>query len=81
MLKSRGYSSAEYVAASPTSAEQGDTSREQKNIKPFSDIPGPKPLPILHNLLDFRRNSGRVIYYLQECYKKYGEIFKMEIPG
>ena len=57
------------------------TTVEWSKIKPFSEIPGPTPLPILRNILDFRRNSSRLIYYLEECYEKYGEIFKLEVPG
>lgn len=50
-------------------------------IKPFSEIPGPKPLPIIRNLLDFKNNINRLIHFLEECHEKYGEIFKLEVPG
>ena len=56
-------------------------SQSNERIKPFCDIPGPKPLPILRNLLDFKNNVDRLIYFLEECYEKYGEIFKLEVPG
>ena len=49
--------------------------------KPFSAIPGPTPSPLIRNLLDFRRNSKRINQFLGECYKEYGEIFKLEAPG
>ena len=52
-----------------------------ENLKPFSAIPGPKPLPVLRNLLKFKRNSNRINPFLGECYNKYGEIFKLETPG
>ena len=69
------YSEVLAAAASPPAI------RVSKEIKPFSEIPGPKPLPILHNLLDFKSNSSRLIDFLEECYYKYGEIFKLEVPG
>ena len=53
----------------------------EQNLKPFNAIPGPKPLPVLRNMLDFRRNSSRLTSFWRECYEKYGEIFKMEAPG
>ena len=52
-----------------------------EGIKPFGEIPGPKPLPIIRNLLDFKRNINRLIDFLEECYNEYGEIFKLEVPG
>ena len=54
---------------------------ESGGIKPFSEIPGPKPLPIVRNLLEIKKNSGNMMFYLEECYKNYGEIFKLEVPG
>ena len=67
------FSSAEAVARSSRELE-GD-------VKPFSAIPGPKPLPVLRNLLELKRNLPRLGLYLEECYKKYGKIFKLETPG
>lgn len=52
-----------------------------EEIKPFSEIPGPKQLPIIRNLLDFKRNIHRLIDFLEDCYNEYGEIFKLEVPG
>ena len=51
------------------------------SVKPFSAIPGPKPSPVVRNLLEFRRNSKRINKFLEECYRKYGEVFKLETPG
>ena len=51
------------------------------DVKPFSDIPGPKPLPVLRNLLELKRNLPRLHFYLEECHEKYGNIFKLETPG
>ena len=52
-----------------------------EETKPFNAIPGPKPLPVIRNLLEFKRNSGRLFVYLEECHKKYGSLFKLEAPG
>ena len=67
------FSSAEAVARNSRELE-GD-------VKPFSAIPGPKPVPVLRNLLELKRNLLRMDLYLEECYKKYGKIFKLETPG
>ena len=50
-------------------------------VQPFSAIPGPKPLPLLRNLLKFRKHFFTLNHYLEECSDKYGEIFKLEAPG
>ena len=50
-------------------------------VQPFSAIPGPKPLPILRNILEFRKNLFSLHQYLEECSEKYGDIFKLEAPG
>lgn len=69
-------------SATPDASTTLSTTVEcSETVKPFSEIPGPKPLPIIRNILDFRRNSDRLIYFLEECYKKYGGIFKLEVPG
>ena len=44
------------------------------DVKPFRAIPGPKPLPVLRNLLELKRNLRRMMdLYYEECYKKYGK--------
>ena len=50
-------------------------------VQPFSAIPGPKPLPILRNALEFKRNVPTLHLYLNDCYEEFGEIFKLEVPG
>ena len=77
-LGARSYSEALAAAVSSPSTQNV---RVSDDIKPFSEIPGPKQLPIIRNLLDFKRNSTRLIEFLEECYKEYGEIFKLEVPG
>ena len=50
-------------------------------VQPYSAIPGPKPLPLLRNLLKFRKHFFTLNQYLEDCSDKYGEIFKLEAPG
>ena len=71
------------VRFASTSTEAAVREREPADpeIKPFSAIPGPRPLPVLRNLLEMRRNMARFHFYIEECHKKYGEIFKLEAPG
>lgn len=49
--------------------------------QPFSAIPGPRPLPVIRNALQFKKNVKKLHIYLDECFDKYGEIFKLEAPG
>ena len=51
------------------------------DVKPFSAIPGPKPLPVLRNMLDLKNNSKTLNHYFEWCSKEYGDIFKLEVPG
>ena len=73
LIQSAQFSSAE-AAVRRSRKLEGD-------VKPFSAIPGPKPLPVLRNLLELRRNLPRMHLYLEECSEKYGKIFKLEAPG
>lgn len=38
------------------------------NIKMISDIPSPKPLPILGHILSFRQPPGRTLHSFFQCY-------------
>ena len=79
MLTSVRLSSASISTVVPKSSEsQGELA---KMVQPFSAIPGPKPFPVLRNLLEFRKNLLVLDQYLEECSKKYGDIFKLEAPG
>ena len=69
------------AAVHESSDPSAQRTHQSEDLKPFSAIPGPKPLPLLRNLLQFKRNSSRLNPYLEECYNKYGEIFKLEAPG
>ena len=64
------------ASAQPEAAASSDDT-----LKPFSAIPGPKPLPVIGNLLDFSRNSKRLNEFFGECYQKYGQVYKLEAPG
>lgn len=51
----------------------------QMNTKPNAGItPGPKPAPILGNILDMRQ--GEVFETLLEFHKSYGDIVQLELP-
>ena len=83
-VQARGRYPASTAAAVQESRDPEQTPRNSdrsENLKPFGAIPGPKPLPLLRNLLQFKKNSSRLNPYLEECYNKYGEIFKLEAPG
>ena len=62
-------------------AIHGDCELVKTTVKPFSAIPGPKPLPLLRNALEFKKNLQRLHVYFEECHEKYGGIFKLEAPG
>ena len=64
-----------------STATVSDSREPNLDVKPFSAIPGPKPLPVLRNLLELKRNMTKFHLYFDECHKKYGEIFKLEAPG
>lgn len=64
-----------------TSARSEQEPAAEPAVKPFSAIPGPKPLPVLRNLLELKKNLPRMHLYLEDCHDIYGEIFKLEAPG
>ena len=66
------------AAASPA---QENATPATSSPKPFSAIPGPKPLPLLGNLRDLIPNRGKGFLYFHECFEKYGKIFKYSIMG
>ncbi len=49
--------------------------------KPFSDIPGPAPVPFLGNSMELKKNYDRLQYYYHDCFEKYGSIFKLKTVG
>ena len=81
LLRSVRALGARFYSEALTAAAPSQNLHVSEGIKPFSEIPGPKPLPIIRNLLDFKRNINRLIDFLEECYNEYGEIFKLEVPG
>ncbi|UCD97551.1 MAG: cytochrome P450 [Chloroflexota bacterium] len=50
----------------------------EKTAQSSQTIPGPKPSPILGNILDMRQ--GEVFEILLEFHKKYGDIVLLELP-
>ncbi len=72
-----------YVATSSHSKQQAATRPQQ--AKSFNSIPGPKPLPLLGNLLDIAKvikSGGLTFEYYDKELKKCGEeIIKITLPG
>ena len=66
-----------YSKSLDTSVSVPGTTVEWSKIKPFSEIPGPTPLPILRNILDFRKDfpDARVVN-LEINYRSTGKIIK-----
>ncbi|CAH1791274.1 unnamed protein product [Owenia fusiformis] len=57
---------------------------EYDNAKPFSDIPGPRGLPVFGTLFQYTRGPYTIDTYpdaLIDRYKEYGPIFKETIAG
>ena len=54
---------------------------KEDSLKPFSAVPGPRPLPILGNLIEMRKNQERLRLHYEECFLQYGEIFKLRVMG
>ena len=46
--------------------------------KSTTPTPGPKPVPILGNILDMRQ--GEIFEILLEFHKTYGDIVRLELP-
>lgn len=46
--------------------------------RPFSEIPGPKGLPLVGNILEFNKAGGaeKFNHFAEKLHKKYGDIFK-----
>ena len=50
-------------------------------VKPYSEIPGPKPLPLLGNSLQMRANRNRLRHYFYDGFQEFGDIYKLDIFG
>ena len=57
------------------------TACAEQTGKPFSAIPGPKPLPIIGNVVELNANIKRYNLYTDECFREYGDIFKFSYFG
>ena len=68
-------------SSADATAQLHATNEYESVVQPFSAIPGPRPLPVLRNLMKFRKNFFNLHLYFEECSEKYGEIFKLETPG
>ena len=66
-------------SADPLPQGTGINRGETADVKPFSAIPGPKGLPILGNVRELGANSSKLHLYLNQCFKEYGDIFKLKL--
>ena len=46
--------------------------------KPFSEMPGPRRLPVVGNGFDMKANTHRLREYLNEGFSSYGDIYKLK---
>ena len=69
------------VSSSPPVSQQTKQAQASEAVKPFDAMPGPKPLPVLGNLLEIKKNTKRLRYYLHEGLQKYGGIARLRLPG
>ncbi|WP_433030038.1 bifunctional cytochrome P450/NADPH--P450 reductase [Actinomycetospora sp. CA-053990] len=55
------------------------TSSAAAPARPLSDIPGPKPLPVVGNMRDV--DTHRLVQSIMELSDEYGPIFQLHTPG
>ncbi|EFC37456.1 predicted protein [Naegleria gruberi] len=59
----------------------GNHSKEKKEVKPYSSIPGPKGYPLIGDALEFFKHSQNSQAYFEKLVKEYGEVVKFELLG
>lgn len=85
LSESNGYKWISRILVRSTAASTNYAQQENKNdpVKPYKDIPGPKGLPIVDNLLDVYKNKRYFLTRTHELFtlysKRYGSIFKCRI--
>ncbi len=79
----RNFSISSTVLLTLTSYQSGAGAVEKDELLPlpFQSMPGPKPLPIVGNSLELKRNLARLRMYFQESFKEYGDIFRVKTVG
>ena len=70
-----------FAVSSSRGAWAHSASSDKGEVKPFREMPGPRPLPILGNFLEVKRNLPRLAMYYHQCLKEFGRIFKLQLPG
>ncbi|HSK61640.1 MAG TPA: cytochrome P450 [Actinomycetospora sp.] len=55
------------------------TERPAATSRPLSEIPGPKPLPVVGNMRDV--DTHRLVQSIMELADRYGPIFQLHTPG
>ncbi|XP_055380217.1 probable cytochrome P450 49a1 [Condylostylus longicornis] len=81
LLKNASYSTA--AAALPQEIQTTSIFKEKRNVKPFSEIPGPKGLPFIGNSWRFAPIIGQykisdLDKIMKELFNVYGRIVKVE---
>ena len=70
-----------FAVAARRGASAYRVSSDRRGVKPFREMPGPRPLPILGNFLEVKRNLSQLAMYYHQCLKEFGGIFKLRFPG
>lgn len=70
-----------FAVAARRGASAYSTSSDRGEVRPFREMPGPRPLPILGNFLEVKRNLPQLAMYYHQCLKEFGGIFKLRFPG
>ena len=50
-------------------------------VPPRDDIPGPRGLPLVGNLLQVLSNRRRMIPFMKELGEQYGPLYTLTLPG
>ena len=59
--------------------QKGETIKKQ--VKSWDEVPGPKPLPLLGNLMDIKNNSNNTSEYFLSLNEQYGDLVKLTVLG
>jgi len=68
-----------FATGAVATAQQSSSAIKQP--LPFNAMPGPKPIPVMGNALQLKQNVHRLRTYYEECFKKYGDIFRVKALG
>ncbi|EFC39354.1 predicted protein [Naegleria gruberi] len=74
-------SSSEQTIPSSCPYHQKDATSNKEEVKPqpWTEVPGPKPLPLIGNLIQVQTNSKNMSEYLMTLCKQYGDLVKLTV--